>query len=72
MGISGSYVSFMLGRKKCPIVKKQEIIAKNLKYKTLTDMVEFGKNLTTGDLVAVMPQFQMQGKAYNPPPEPRY
>ena len=71
-GISGSYVSFMLGRKKCPIVKKQEIIAKNLKYKSLSDMVEFGKNLTVDDLAKVMPQFKAEGKAYTAPLEPRY
>ena len=59
VGISPSYVSFIIGRKKCPIVKKQEIIAKKLGYKTLSTLVEFGKNLTQAELATVIPAMQM-------------
>jgi len=72
IGISGGYLSEIIGRKKCPQLDKQEKIAKELGYKNVFEFVEFGKKLTVGDLVGVMPKFQMQGVAYTPPLEPRY
>jgi hypothetical protein len=67
VGISGSYVSFIIGRKKCPIVKKQETIAKKLGYKNLSEMVAFGKNLTHAELATVIPAMQMTATATHTP-----
>ena len=61
-GISGGYLSEIIGRKKCPQLDKQENIAKTLGYKNVFEFVEFGKTLT------VMPKFAM--KADTPPPAP--
>ncbi|MBF0229193.1 MAG: helix-turn-helix transcriptional regulator [Desulfamplus sp.] len=59
-GITGGYLSQIIGRKKCPQLDKQEKIAKTLGYKNVFEFVEFGKTLT------VMPKFTM--KADTPPP----
>lgn len=59
-GISGGYLSEIIGRKKCPQLDKQEKIAKSLGYKSVYEFVEFGKTLT------VMPKFAM--KSTHPPP----
>ncbi|MGD9732555.1 MAG: hypothetical protein AB7U45_10275 [Desulfamplus sp.] len=69
-GISGGYLSEIIGRKKCPQFDKQEKIAKELGYKNVFEFVEFGKTLTVGDLVGVMPKFQMTGQATTQPPAP--
>lgn len=67
VGISGSYISFIIGRKKCPIVEKQEKIAKKLGYKSLADFIDFGKNLTQAELATVLPAMQMSSSALPAP-----
>ena len=67
-GISGGYLSEIIGRKKCPQLDKQEKIAKELGYKNVFEFVEFGKNLTLNDLVGVMPKFQMPQQPSDPSP----
>lgn len=69
-GISGGYVSQIIGRKKCPQLDKQEKIAKALGYKTIYEFVDFGKTLTSADLMGVIPKFQMTGQATPPSPAP--
>jgi len=71
-GITGGYLSQIIGRKKCPQLDKQERIAKTLGYKNVFEFVEFGKTLTSADLIGVMPKFQnFQATAtHTPPPAP--
>ncbi|MBF0232871.1 MAG: helix-turn-helix transcriptional regulator [Desulfamplus sp.] len=61
IGVSPSYVSQIISRKKCPITATQEKIAKNLGYKNLSDFINFGEKLTPTDLASVIPAMQMDG-----------
>lgn len=71
-GISGGYLSEIIGRRKCPKLDKQERIAKILGYKTLYDFIDFGKSLTPTDLASVISAMQMDGvkKDTNKAPTP--
>ncbi len=59
-GISGGYLSEIIGRKKCPKLDKQDNIAKAAGYKTLQEYISFGMKLSNADFSAIMPKFQFK------------
>lgn len=68
--ISSGYLSEIINRKKCPQLDKQERIAKLLGYKSIYDYIDFGKNLTSADMIGILPQLQMTATATTTPPSP--
>jgi hypothetical protein len=67
VGISGGYLSEIIGKRKCPKIDKQENIAKELGFKTLLDFVEFGKTVCQDDMVAAIPKTKVQPTSTQPP-----
>lgn len=60
VGISGGYLSEIIGKRKCPKIDKQENIAKLAGFNSLLDFVEFGKTISQEDMVAVIPKTKVQ------------
>lgn len=66
-GISGGYLSEIIGKKKCPKIDKQENIAKKLGYDSLMSFVEYGKTIKQEDMINVIPKAKIKPTTPAPP-----